>query len=164
MLYDERSRRIILPLKHADRPELATALGGLMARAGAALLDEADLLVPVPLHPARLRARRYNQAALLAQAIGRRRGIPVAVDALVRLIATPPLGELSALRRAEVTADAFALRRGRGHRISGRCVVLIDDVLTSGATSGACTRTLLAAGATQVDVLVAARVPDPRRS
>lgn len=160
--YDAQSRRLILPLKHGDRPDLARWLAVLMARAGADLLDTADMVVPVPLHPQRLRARRYNQAALLADRLGLIRHLPVRLDALVRLRVTPSLANLSAEQRQDVLHGAFAPRRGAGASIAGRRVVLIDDVLTSGATCTACTLALLAAGAACVDVLVVARVPDPR--
>jgi ComF family protein len=162
LLYDAGAQGLILPLKYADRTELAYVLGLHMARAGAELLRAADLLVPVPLHKRRLFARRYNQAALLARAVGRRAGVAVLPDALVRLRATAPLGEMSAARRAVEVADAFAVRPGRAERIAGRRVLLVDDVLTSGATADACARALLAGGAAGVDVLAAARVPDPR--
>jgi ComF family protein len=160
--YDAQSRRILLPFKHGDRTEHAAALAPLMVRVGADLLRDADVLVPVPLHRTRLRARRYNQAALLAKAVGSLAGRPVLADALRRLRATPPLGELSAEDRAASVADVFAMRASRVPRIAGRHILLIDDVMTSGATGAACTRILLAAGAAGVDVLVAARVPDPR--
>jgi ComF family protein len=160
--YDVRGRQLILPLKHADRPEVAAMLAPHMARAGAALLRQADLLVPVPLHRQRLFQRRYNQAALLARAITRRTGVPALLDVLIRHRATESLGEKSAAERAATVADAFALRPARAGLLGGRSVVLIDDVMTSGATANACTATLLAGGARSVDVLVAARVPDPR--
>ncbi len=162
LLYDAHSRKIVLSLKHGDRTDLAQALGGMMARAGVKLLAEADLVVPVPLHPAKLRARRYNQAALLARDIGRRSATAVCVDLLVRTRATLPLGDLSAEHRAAMMDGAIGVRRGRGNRLLGQHVLLIDDVLTTGATAGACARALLGSGAAQVDVLVAARVPDPR--
>jgi len=160
--YDEQARRLILPLKHADRVELAAPLAAMMARAGAALLREADLLVPVPLHRWRLFRRRYNQAALLAAALARDTGVPALLDALRRTRATAPLGEKSATERANEVAEALAVRHGRASRLAGRRVVLIDDVMTSGATANACAGALIAAGASSVDVLVAARVPDPR--
>jgi ComF family protein len=152
----------VLPFKHADRTELAGVLAAHMARAGAALLHEADLLVPVPLHRRRLFQRRYNQAALLARALARPARIAVLPDALARLRATPPLGDKSAAERAVTVAGAFAVRPGRAMRIAGQRVLLIDDVMTSGATANACAAALLAAGAADVAVLVAARVPDPR--
>jgi ComF family protein len=160
--YNARGRQLILPLKHADRPELAAMLAPHMVRAGAALLREADLLVPVPLHRLRLFRRRYNQAALLATAIARIAGVPALLDALVRRRATVSLDAKSAAERAEEVRDAFALRPTRAGLLAGRSVVLIDDVMTSGATADACTAALLAGGACSVDVLLAARVPDPR--
>ena len=107
--YDAQGRRLILPLKHADRTELAATLAPHMARAGAALLREADVLVPVPLHRSRLFQRRYNQAALLAQAVGRIAGRPWVLDALVRRRATASLGEKS----------ADGTRRGGGGSVRG---------------------------------------------
>jgi predicted amidophosphoribosyltransferase len=160
--YDAQGRQLILPLKHADRPELAAMLAPHMVRAGAALLRAADLLAPVPLHRLRLFHRRYNQAALLAAAIARIAGVPALLDVLVRPRATDSLGEKSPAERAAVVHDAFALRPARAGLLAGRSVVLIDDVMTSGATANACAATLLAGGARSVDVLVAARVPDPR--
>jgi ComF family protein len=159
--YDAQARRIVLPLKYADRVDLARPLAALMARAGAVLLREAEVLVPVPLHRRRLLSRRYNQAALLARALGRASGLPVAVDALRRVTATAPLGEMSAAARLRTVSGAFAMRPGRAAAVAGRRVLLIDDVLTSGATCGACATVLRAAGAASVDVLVAARVPSP---
>jgi ComF family protein len=160
--YDALVRRVVLTFKYGDRTEYAAALAPMMARAGAALLREADVIVPVPLHRRRLFARRYNQAALLALALARLSGKDVAPDALRRLRATVPLGELGAAARARELAGVFDLRPGRAGRIAARRVLLVDDVLTSGATCAACTRVLLGAGAASVDVLVAARVPDPR--
>ena len=160
--YDTQSKRLILPFKHADRTDLAGPLAAMMIRAGADLLSEAELIVPVPLHPARLRARRYNQAVLLGRQIARRTGIKLLPDALVRLQATAPLGELGAADRASLLAGKFAPRLGAREMIAGRRVLLVDDVLTSGATATECSLALLATGARAVDVLVVARVPDPR--
>jgi len=160
--YDAQARQLILPLKHADRPELAAMLAPHMARAGAALLRDADLLVPVPLHRARLFKRRYNQAALLAAAVGRIAGVPTVLDGLIRQRPTQPLDSKSPAERAAELRGAFAIRPKRAGRLAGRSVVLIDDVMTSGATANACAAVLLAGGARGVDVLVAARVPDPR--
>jgi ComF family protein len=159
--YDAQARRMVFPFKYGDRTELASALAPLMARAGAALLRDATLLVPVPLHRGRLRARRYNQAAMLARALGRLAGKPVAADALVRLRATRPLHTLAGEARAREVTDAFAVRPSRAARVMGARVLLVDDLLTSGSTANACTLALRDAGATGVDVLVAARVADP---
>ena len=155
--YDEFSRQLILPLKYADRTENAVLLGRHMARAGRTLLDGCDLLVPVPLHRRRLFSRRYNQAALLAHAVGRSAKRPVLVDALVRVRQTAPLVGQSAAERRRAVAAAIAARPSRVGVLADRRVVLVDDVLTTGATAGVCTSALLAAGAESVDVLAAAR-------
>jgi ComF family protein len=153
--YDKHSRRLVLALKHADRTHLARALGGWMRRAGAEVLDGADLVLPVPLHWTRLFARRYNQAGLLAHAIRAAGGPPVAPDWLVRRRRTPSQGRLGAAARARNVRGAFALRPGRS--IRGKRIVLIDDVLTTGATVEECARVLSRAGAEFVGVLTLAR-------
>lgn len=160
--YDAGAKALILPFKHRDRTELAAPLARHMARAGAELLRRAELLVPVPLHRWRLFRRRHNQAALLAARLSRLTHVPHAPTLLRRLRATAPLGELGARAREAVLEGAFGLTRGADARLRGRRVLLVDDVLTSGATADACARVLLAAGAAEVMVLAAARVPDPR--
>jgi ComF family protein len=151
--YDAESRSLVIAFKHADKTHTAPAYGAWMRRAGAALLEEADLLVPVPLHWMRLFRRRYNQAALLAYAIDRRK---VAPDLLIRRRPTPSQGHLGRLARARNVAGAFALRRGAS--VEGKRIVLIDDVMTTGATVGECARVLRRAGAARIDVLTLARV------
>ncbi|SDD15970.1 comF family protein [Belnapia rosea] len=160
--YDAGAQRLLLPFKYADRTELAGPLARHMARAGAALLDRAELIAPVPLHWRRQLARRYNQAGLLAARLARLSGKPYAPRLLRRIRRTVPLGELGAAEREAALEGAFALGRGTPARIAGRRVLLVDDVLTSGATTEACARLLLAGGAAAVEVLAAARVPDPR--
>jgi ComF family protein len=160
--YDNEARRLILPFKHADRTELAPLLASMMLRAGASLLARAEVLIPVPLHRRRLYERRYNQAALLAHVLGREAECPVLPDALVRARSTPSLDRKSAEERAREVEGVFAPCPGRQSRFVDRAILLVDDVMTSGATVNACAATLLAAGARVVDVLVVARVPDPR--
>jgi ComF family protein len=156
--YDDGAKRLILPFKHGDRTEFAAPLAAWMARAGSELLARADLIAPVPLHWRRLVARRYNQAALLASRLARLSGRPCMPDLLRRTRPTPSLGERGAAERAAVLDGAFAVRG----RVAGRRVLVVDDVMTSGATAESCARALLVAGAAAVDVLAAARVPDPR--
>lgn len=162
-VYDPFSRRLILPLKYADRTENARVLGLHMARAAPALLAAADMLVPVPLHRSRLLSRRYNQAALLARAVRRAAGPggpPLLVDALLRLRATRKLAHQNAAMRRVELAGAIGVRHPAAVR--GRRVVLVDDVLTTGSTARACAVALRDAGAVSVGLLVAARTEAPR--
>lgn len=156
--YDENSRDLILAFKHADRTASAPAFAAWLARAGAELLAEADLIVPVPLHWSRLFTRRYNQAALLALGLGRQCGRKVVPDLLVRRRATPKQGRLGRLARQRNVAGAFAVHPRRLGDVAGHRILLIDDVLTTGATVTACAKTLRQAGASGVDVLALARV------
>lgn len=160
--YDAGAKRLILPFKHADRTDLALPLARQMARAGAAMLGRAELIAPVPAHWRRLLGRRYDQAALLARALGRLSGRPVVPDLLRRMRRTPPLADKGAAERAVTVEGAFALSAHGRRSVVGRRVLLVDDVVTSGATADACARVLVEAGAAAVEVLAVARVPDPR--
>lgn len=119
------------------------------------LRSEYDVVVPVPLHLSRLRWRGFNQSLLLARPLARRWGIPTAPRALMRTRATPPQVGLTDAARRKNTAGAFAVREPAAVR--GRHILLVDDVLTTGATANECARSLRRAGAAQVDVLVLAR-------
>jgi ComF family protein len=127
------------------------------------VLDGADALIPVPLHWRRMWARRFNQSALLAKAISQVSAVSVADAALKRIKATAQQVGLSQAQRAENVQGAFRVADDRKADVAGRRLVLIDDVLTSGATSDACARALLRAGARNVDLLVFARVVDAAR-
>lgn len=155
LIYDDASRGLILRLKHGDRLHPVPALANWMVRAGADLWDDCDLVVPVPLHRWRLLRRRYNQAALLAQAIGRQIGRPVGVDAVRRVKATASQGHKNHAQRAGNVAGAFAV--STPSVVKGRRIVLVDDVLTSGATVQEIARVLRAAGASAVSVVTLAR-------
>jgi len=155
LIYDDASKPIILKLKHGDRLHPVPALANWMVRAAQDVWGQADLLVPVPLHRWRLLKRRYNQAALLARAMGKHVACPVAVDALVRVRATGSQGHQGRKERHANVAGAFAMRKGAD--VKGRRIVLVDDVLTSGATVNECARTLLEAGAAAVHVVTLAR-------
>jgi ComF family protein len=155
--YEGVGRALVLGFKNADRTHGVPAFAAWLERAGAELLAEAELLVPVPLHSRRLFARRFNQSALLARALSGRTGLPWAPDALRRTRPTRPQTSLSAAERAANVRGAFAARVAARRLIEGRRLLLIDDVLTTGATAGACARALLEAGAAGVDVLTLAR-------
>ena len=157
LVYDDNARKLILALKHGDRPELAAAAAPWMARAGGALLEQSDLLAPIPLHWFRLLRRRYNQAAALASALGRCSGISVCPDLLQRTRATPTQHGKNFDHRFQNVSGALRLHPKRAALVQGARVLLIDDVMTSGATLAAAAEACLAGGAAQVRVLTLAR-------
>jgi ComF family protein len=156
--YDEASRDLILAFKHADRTSLTPAFAAWLKRAGDDLIPDADIIVPVPLHWSRLFGRRYNQAALLAMALGALTGKAVIPDLLTRRRATAKQGHLGRLARQRNVAGAFVLHPRRLQTLAGKRVLLIDDVITTGATVTSCAKVLRQAGAQAVDVLALARV------
>jgi ComF family protein len=156
--YDDVSRALVHALKYGDRLDLAPTMGRWMATAGRTLVAEADAIVPVPLHWRRQWARRFNQAALLCEIIGKTGGKPVTHGALRRVKATAQQVGLSQSARALNVQGAFRVAPADKAAVAGRRLILVDDVLTTGATVDACARALLRAGAAQVDVLVFARV------
>jgi ComF family protein len=158
-LYNDASRKLVLSLKHGDRVSLAPMMGGLMA-AKLPFLDENWLMAPVPLHRWRIWRRGYNQSAELAREICRGTQARLVVDMLERRKATPSLGGLGKNARQRVLAGAIALNERRRGDIHGASVVLVDDVLTSGATSDACVRSLKRAGAKKVVIACFSRVLD----
>lgn len=156
--YDGVARKLVHRLKYGDRDELAGPMGRWMARAGVELLDDADLLVPTPLHWTRLARRRFNQAAALARAVEKISAVRVETELLVRVKPTPPQVGLTKRQRAQNIQGAFQVPPERRIEVEGRKIVLVDDVMTSGATLNAAARVLLRAGAQRVDALVFARV------
>jgi len=156
--FDGVARELVHRLKYADGVHLARPLGAMMARAGHELLSSEQLLLPVPLHRLRLWTRRFNQAALLARAISRTSGAELRTDLLIRRKRTAPQVGLSAAQRAQNLAGAFSLAEGASTVLAGRAVVLVDDVLTTGATVDRLARLVRRAGAARVDVLVFALV------
>ena len=156
-LYEGAGRELILAFKMADRSWLAPRLATWLQRAAAPLLLEADVVVPVPLHRWRLLARRFNQAAVLARLMARDTDIVMVPDLLVRTRRTATQTRLSRVERRRNVRGAFAVRRSRAPLAAGRNVLLVDDVMTTGATVSACARALRAAGAARVDVTTLAR-------
>lgn len=158
VVFGDISRDLVHRLKYGDRLDLAAAMARLMRRAGADLLAEADLILPVPLHAFRLWRRRFNQSALLARHISRGSGVVHRFDVLRRTRATQSQVSLNRAERRANVSGAFEVSHYGGALLRDRRVVLVDDVLTTGATLDACARVLLRAGAKGVDALTFARV------
>lgn len=158
VVYGAVAKAIVSKLKYGDRPELARFCARLMAGVGYELWRDAPVLVPVPLHRARLRERRYNQSAELARALGRLTGLPVETNLVQRVRRTRQQVGLSGTGRERNVAGAFAVHAEAALRLTGRRVILVDDVYTTGATTKAVTRALRKAGIETIDVVTFARV------
>ena len=157
--YDDGSRGVILRFKHADRTDIVRTFGRLMVNAGRELFDASDLIVPVPLHRWRLLQRGYNQSAMLAHAVHQATGIAMIPDLIQRTTATASQQGLSGDQRLRnITSKAFRLHPWHRSKVAGKNVLLIDDVLTTGATITACARILRAGGAPSINILTLARV------
>ena len=157
MRYDDASKALVLAYKHADRLDLTPMFARWLERAGHELITDSDLIVPVPLHARRLWSRRYNQSAELARNLSVRSGKPYDPFLVSRSRSTPSQGAMpSAGARRRNVAGAFDICRGNS--VTGRNILVVDDVLTTGATVDACAAALKKAGAARVDVLALARV------
>ncbi len=157
-LYDEASRDLILQFKHADRTDFAALFALWLSRAAGELARDADAVVPVPMHPMRLIRRRYNQAAEMARPLARRLRLRYWPGALVRRRAGESQAGKSGAGRKRNVAGAYVCPKGWARRLAGKRILLVDDVMTTGATAEACAKALLKAGAAAVDLAVIARV------
>jgi len=159
-LYNDASRKLVLAFKHGHRIALAPMLARLIAAQLPPEVGEGWLVVPVPLHRWRLWSRGFNQSALLARELVNASGAELLVDGLVRTKRTPTLGGLGRKARSRALSGAIAVNTRTANRLRGTRVLLVDDVLTSGATSDACVGVLKRAGADKVVVACFARVLD----
>lgn len=155
--YDDASKALIVKLKYQDQLYLASIFAAWLAKAGAELIAASDLIVPVPLHYWRFVKRRYNQSALLARVLGKHIGLAVIPDALIRTRATPPQTGLSQAERRNNVKGAFAVNPKHLSALKGKNVLLVDDVFTTGSTIEQCSKALLKAGASTVNILTLAR-------
>ncbi|KQS55235.1 competence protein ComF [Brevundimonas sp. Leaf363] len=162
-VYDDASRGLVLRFKHGDHQPLAPVFARWIHRSAAELIEAADAIAPIPLHPLRLLARRFNQAAEIARPLAVMAGRDYLADALVRARRTDSQGGKSGRGRRENVRGAFSVTSTGARRVRGRRILLIDDVLTTGATGEACAKALLEAGARAVDLAVVARVRTARQ-
>ncbi|WP_371687493.1 ComF family protein [Thalassococcus sp. S3] len=158
LLYQGRARKMVLALKHGDRAEIARPAAKWLAQAASDIRARDTLIAPVPLHWSRLVKRRYNQSALLAQALAAEIDMALCPDLLLRGRRTVSLDGKTQAQRFDVLQGAIQANPKRRHRMSGRSVLLVDDVMTSGATLAASAEACLAGGAREVCVLTLARV------
>ena len=157
LVYDGKARQLILSLKHGDRTDLARAAGPWLIRAGRDILGPDTLIIPVPLHRFRFLRRKFNQASLLAERVARELQIDVLHDGLLRSVKTAPLLGKTRDERFDILQGAITINQLHADKFKDRHIVLLDDVMTSGATFAAATEACLMAGADDVCVLALAR-------
>lgn len=158
VIYDTCSKDLILRFKHGDHTSLTPFFTKWLLSTGQGFLNQADYILPVPLHWTRLLKRRYNQAALLAKALGHQSAVTYLPSALKRIRATAPQGHMGKEERAQNVANSFVLSKTYANILKGKAVILVDDVFTSGATLDACTKALKRGGVQKVYALTLARV------
>ncbi len=156
--YNDAARNIILGFKHGDKTHSAQSFVPWLKRAGEAMLQDANMIIPVPLHRTRLLLRRYNQAGVIAESLAKETGIEHLPLALMRVRATLSQGHLNTGERAKNVRKAFAVRKQYESDLIGKNIVVVDDVYTTGATVQECTKVLMRAGAARVDILTLAKV------
>jgi ComF family protein len=157
-VYDENSKKLIFQYKHGDRLNLSPILSRWMVQYGSSILSDADILIPVPLHPKRLRQRMYNQAAELVKEIGKYTKKPYILDALLRIKATLPQGHEDRHTRINNMQHAFQVNPTFQNKIQDKSLLIVDDVMTSGATLNECAKTLLPFNPKKISVLTLAKV------
>ncbi len=156
--YGDVSRDLILGFKHGDKTHLVSSFTPFLEQAGREMLEKADYLLPVPLHTKRFIARRYNQAALIAEDLSKSTSVPHLPMAMKRTRSTPPQGHLTSDERIKNVQKAFEVNQKYHNLLKGSSVILIDDVYTTGATIRECSKVLLKHGVAEVNVLTIARV------
>lgn len=157
MHYDEHSKKLITRFKYSDKTNLSITLGKWLATIGKNLLNQTDYLTPVPLHKFRLITRKYNQAALLCTAMNKNYNKQILFDAIIRTKNTKPQATMTKKKRLNNVKSAFKINPKIHSKIEGKNIILVDDVITTGATIEACAKVLYLAGAKSVDVLVVAK-------
>lgn len=161
LIYDDVSRDLVLRFKHGDQMDLVHNFIPWLQRAGREQMEQADMIVPVPLHRGRLIRRRYNQAAVIAKVLAKSCGNSYIPDLLIRNRATPTQGHLNYNERKKNVRAAFAVNEKMHEGVTGKTILLLDDVYTTGSTVKECTKTLLRSGAAAVHILAVARVVRP---